>query len=86
MVRVGFRMIVESEPDIDVVGEAATGEQATATTRRLAPDIVLMDIQMPDGDGLRATRRITDDPGLHTRVVILTTYEPDDYVFEALRA
>ena len=56
MVRAGFRMILESEPDIEVVGEAANGEQAAASTRRLRPDVVLMDIQMPDGDGLQATR------------------------------
>jgi DNA-binding NarL/FixJ family response regulator len=86
MVRTGFRMILESEPDIHVVGEAANGEQATAATRRLRPDVVLMDIQMPGGDGLQATRRITDDAELRSRVVILTTFERDDYVFEALQA
>jgi DNA-binding NarL/FixJ family response regulator len=86
MVRAGFRMILESEPDIEVVGEAATGEQAAAATRRLQPDVVLMDIQMPGGDGLQATRRITESPELVSRVVILTTFERDDYVFEALHA
>lgn len=86
MVRAGFRMILESDPDISVVGEAANGEQAVDSARRLRPDVVLMDIQMPGGDGLQATRRITDDDELGCRVVILTTFERDDYVFEALQA
>jgi DNA-binding NarL/FixJ family response regulator len=86
MVRAGFRMILESDPDIEVVGEAADGEQATAATRRLAPDVVLMDIQMPGGDGLQATRGIIEHPGGCSRVVILTTFERDEYVFEALQA
>ena len=86
MVRVGFRMILESEPDIEVVGEAATGEQAAAAAARVGPDVVLMDIQMPDGDGLPATRRITSSPDVSSRVVILTTFERDDYVFEALQS
>ncbi|MEA2322802.1 MAG: hypothetical protein QOD81_2652 [Solirubrobacteraceae bacterium] len=86
MVRAGFRMILESEADIEVVGEAENGEQATASTRRLRPDVVLMDIQMPGEDGLRATRRVTETPGLPSRVVILTTFERDEYVFEALQS
>jgi DNA-binding NarL/FixJ family response regulator len=86
MVRTGFRMILESEGDIGVVGEAASGEQALDSTRLLRPDVVLMDIQMPDGDGLEATRRITADAELDARVVILTTFERDEYVFEALQA
>jgi DNA-binding NarL/FixJ family response regulator len=86
MVRAGFRMILESTPDIDVVGEVENGEQAVAATRRLRPDVVLMDIQMPVEDGLQATRRITASPGLNSRVVILTTFERDEYVFEALQA
>ena len=84
MVRAGFRMILESEPDISVVGEAENGEQAAASARRLRPDVVLMDIQMPGGDGLQATRRITEDRDVCSRVVILTTFERDEYVFEAL--
>jgi DNA-binding NarL/FixJ family response regulator len=86
MVRGGFRMILESAPDITVVGEAADGEQAVASARRLRPDVVLMDIQMPGGDGLKATRRITEDAEMRCRVVILTTFERDEYVFEALQA
>jgi DNA-binding NarL/FixJ family response regulator len=86
MVRAGFRMILESEHDIEVVGEAADGEQAVEATRRLRPDVVLMDIQMPGEDGLRATRRITERPGQPSRVVILTTFERDDYVYEALQS
>jgi DNA-binding NarL/FixJ family response regulator len=85
MVRAGFRMILESAPEIEVVGEAADGEQAAAATRRLSPDVVLMDIQMPGGDGLQATRRITERPDGCSRVVILTTFERDEYVFEALQ-
>jgi DNA-binding NarL/FixJ family response regulator len=86
MVRTGFRMILESVPGIEVVGEAADGEQALASARRLAPDVILMDIQMPGGDGIEATRRMTDDDSVHARVVILTTFERDEYVFEALQA
>ncbi|MDX6690296.1 MAG: hypothetical protein QOG15_1753 [Solirubrobacteraceae bacterium] len=86
MVRAGFRMILESDPDMSVVGEASNGEQALHSTRRLRPDVVLMDIQMPDLDGLEATRRITDDEELHSRVLILTTFDRDEYVFGALQA
>lgn len=86
MVRVGFRMILESEPGIVVVGEAEDGAAAIASARTLRPDVVLMDVQMPTMDGLEATRRILALPGDPPRVLILTTFERDEYVFEALRS
>jgi DNA-binding NarL/FixJ family response regulator len=87
LIRAGFRMILGSEADIDVVGEAENGEQAIELVATLQPDVVLMDIRMPALDGLEATRTIAADPALSAvRVVILTTYETDEYVFEALRA
>jgi DNA-binding NarL/FixJ family response regulator len=86
LVRTGFRMILRAEPDLEVVGEAADGEEAVAQAARLRPDVVLMDIRMPRTDGLAATRRILGQPGARARVLILTTFDQDEYVFEALRA
>lgn len=86
MVRAGFRMILEADGGIEVVGEAENGEQAAAAARRLRPDVVLMDIQMPVEDGLQATRRIIEAAELPSRVIILTTFERDDYIFDALRS
>jgi len=86
MVRAGIHMILEAENDIRVVGEAEDGEKAVYSTHKLKPDVVLMDIQMPLMNGLDATRQIMQTSGNTSRVLILTTFERDDYVFEALRA
>lgn len=84
LVRDGLRLILDSQPDIEVVGEAADGLEAVSAATRLAPDVVLMDIRMPGLDGLEATRRLTGRSGC--RVLVLTTFDLDEYVIEALNA
>lgn len=87
LLRGGFRILIDSADDLEVVGEAETGREAIEIVRRTTPDIVLMDIRMPELDGLAATREIASDPELDgVRIVILTTYEVDEYVLHALRA
>jgi DNA-binding NarL/FixJ family response regulator/class 3 adenylate cyclase len=85
LVRAGFRVILEDEPDIRVVGEAPDGRVAVDVVLRTRPDVVLMDIRMPELDGLRAAERILSEPGLDTAVLMLTTFDRDEYVYEALR-
>ena len=85
LMRAGFRMILEAEADLEIVGEAADGREAVAEAARLRPDLVLMDVRMPEMDGIEATRRLLDGNG-ETKVVMLTTFDMDEYVFEALRA
>jgi DNA-binding NarL/FixJ family response regulator len=87
LIRAGFRSILERDPSVQVVGEAVDGTDAVAVTRRLRPDIVVMDVRMPRTDGIAATGSICADPTLAaTRVIVVTTYELDEYVFGALRA
>ena len=87
LVRAGFKALLSAQPDIEVAGESADGEEALRTVRELRPDVVLMDIRMPLVDGLAATRHITGDRDLEqVKVVMLTTFELDEYVFEAIRS
>lgn len=86
VMRAGFRMILEAADDIVVVGEAGTGSEGVAAASTLHPDVVCMDVQMPDMDGLEATRRIVADPAVAAAVVIVTTFDRDDYLFESLAA
>ncbi|UCR88358.1 response regulator [Mycetocola spongiae] len=86
MVRAGFRIILGSQPDLEIVAEAATGAEALLRARETHPDVICMDVQMPDMDGLEATALITADPALRAAVLILTTFDRDDYLFRALRA
>ena len=86
LVRTGFRLILAGEPGISVVGDAADGRAAVELTRRLRPDVVLMDIRMPVLDGLAATQALAADPDCASRVLVLTTFDDDGYVFAALEA
>jgi DNA-binding NarL/FixJ family response regulator len=86
LVRAGFRMILEADGGIQVVGEAADGEEAISVVRQLQPDVVLMDVRMPRLDGLEATRRLLADSASAPRVIMLTTFDIDEYVYTALRA
>ncbi len=84
LMRMGFRMVIDSQPDLEVVGEAANGQEAITAVARLSPDVALIDVRMPVLDGVEATRRILD-AGATTRVIILTTFDLDEYVHAALR-
>jgi DNA-binding NarL/FixJ family response regulator len=86
LMRAGLRLILEQSGDVDVVGEAGTGDVALHSSLRLRPDVVLMDVRMPEMDGLEATRRLLAHPANQSRVIVLTTFDLDEYVYAALRA
>ena len=86
LVRGGFRLILSTTGDLEVVGEASDGAEGLRLARELRPDVVLMDVRMPGMDGLEATRALLADPGVATRILILTTFDLDEYVYQALRA
>ncbi len=87
LIRAGFRSLLEAEPDLEIVGEAGSGAEAVALATATGPDVILMDIRMPDGDGLWATEQIVLNPALkNTRIIIVTTFELDEYVGRAIRA
>lgn len=86
LVRSGVRMILESEDDLDIVGEAADGNEALELARQLSPDVVLLDIRMPGLDGIQTTRRLIEQPPSAARILILTTFDLDEYVYEAMKA
>jgi len=86
LVRAGFRIILQSEPGIEVVGEASTGATAVDQARQLHPDVICMDVQMPDMDGIEATRMLVADETVTAGILILTTFNRDDYLFDALQA
>jgi DNA-binding NarL/FixJ family response regulator len=86
LVRAGFRMILDAEPEIEVVGEASDGLEAVIAAREMEPDVILMDVRMPNVDGLEATRKLLDGNETGPRILILTTFDLDEYVYEALRA
>ncbi|MEE1785345.1 response regulator transcription factor [Streptomyces sp. SP17BM10] len=86
LIRTGLRVLIADAPDLEVVGEAGDGAAAVDLVTRLRPDVAVMDIRMPGVDGIEATRRIAADPGVNTHVLVLTTFDDDDYVYGALRA